>query len=329
MPRFVGSILPIRAKAPSKLMRIKVNQMDERIGNVCITPFGATPDKVYCEGEAVEEFLLNVLKNQEDPIEVMKKDHRWPIMYQLSPSRKNIVQPMQIGPNSRVLELGAGMGAVTAALAPRCGHVDCVDLSLLRCRANAYRNREYGNIHIYVGNIMDFQPADKYDVVLLIGVLEYAAEFSNGNDPFRQMLKLCRQHLKEGGLIYIAIENRLGAKYFAGCNEDHLGRPFVGIEGYPCDEKIRTFSRSELLDLVQSSGFGSPFFYYPLPDYKLPRMIYSDAYLPRNDLSFPYRSNYDADRLVCFEEVSLLRSLGSTQEFCMLANSFLLEAKAE
>ena len=31
--------------------------------------------------------------------------------------------------------------------------------------------------------------------------------------------------LKPGGKLYVAIENKLGLKYFAGCSEDHLGRP--------------------------------------------------------------------------------------------------------
>lgn len=303
--------------------------MEEHIGNVTISIFGTVPERVYSEGDTVEQFILEVLKNREDPIEVLKKDDRWPVLYQLSPLRKNIVQPMRLEPGCRILEIGAGMGAVTAGLAPRCGHIDCVELSPVRSRANAYRNREYGNLRIHVGNFMEYQPEEPYDAVVLIGVLEYAAEFYDGEDPFRKMLTLCRSFLKPGGRIYIAIENRLGAKYFAGCREDHLNRPFVGIEGYPVREKVRTFSRSELVELVESAGFSDPFFYYPLPDYKLPRMIYSDAYLPDRDLSFPYRTNYDTDRLVCFEEVALLRSLGRTREFCMMANSFLVEASVK
>ena len=40
---------------------------------------------------------------------------------------------------------------------------------------------------------------------------------------------MMNRHLKKGGRIVIAIENRLGLKYFAGCAEDHLGTYFSGI----------------------------------------------------------------------------------------------------
>ena len=39
------------------------------------------------------------------------------------------------------------------------------------------------------------------------------------------------RHLTPGGRIVIAIENRLGLKYLAGCAEDHLGTYFSGIQG--------------------------------------------------------------------------------------------------
>ena len=50
--------------------------------------------------------------------------------------------------------------------------------------------------------------------------------------------------MKKNGKLYIAIENRLGMKYFAGYNEDHIGKPFIGIEGYDNKNKVRTFTYS-------------------------------------------------------------------------------------
>ena len=39
--------------------------------------------------------------------------------------------------------------------------------------------------------------------------------------PYVEMLRKIRNHLNPGGKIVIAIENRLGMKYWAGCAEDH------------------------------------------------------------------------------------------------------------
>lgn len=308
---------------------MKQSVQPEKIGSVVLDFFGTVPEEVYCEGTDVEERVLQIFKAGEDPIEVLKQDNRWPLLYQLSASRGNITLPMQLDKDKTVLDLGSGMGAITAAIASRCGRVDCVDISLARCRANAYRNRDAKNVRIHVGNIMQYESEEQYDIILLIGVLEYAAVFCDEENPFDKILQLCKKWLKPNGILYIAIENRIGIKYMAGCNEDHLGRPFVGVEGYHCQEKMRTFSRSELLEIVERAGFVSSFFYYPLPDYKLPIVIYSDDYLPGNELNLPFPTNYDADRYFCFNDVLTLKSLRSSDEFKMLANSFLLEVRKE
>ena len=44
------------------------------------------------------------------------------------------------------------------------------------------------------------------------------------------MLKKAFKLLSKNGLLIIAIENRLGLKYFNGCREDHAGKLFHGVE---------------------------------------------------------------------------------------------------
>ena len=51
-------------------------------------------------------------------------------------------------PGDRVLELGAGMGAITGALAGHAGKTDCVEVSMKRSTINAVRHREFSNITI-------------------------------------------------------------------------------------------------------------------------------------------------------------------------------------
>jgi hypothetical protein len=71
----------------------------------------------------------------------------------------------------------------------------------------------------------------------------------------------------------IAIENKLGLKYFAGCAEDHIGIPFHGVQGLYETRAPRTFGRGELAEHVRDAGLPHAAFLYPLPDYKLPRIV--------------------------------------------------------
>ena len=81
-------------------------------------------------------------------------------------------------------------------------------------------------------------------IVCLIGVVEYGASYIPSKTPYEDFLKIMLRHVKKSGHLMIAIENKLGLKYFAGCKEDHLGTWFSGLEGYPDGGSARTFSRT-------------------------------------------------------------------------------------
>ena len=279
---------------------------------------------LYNEGDNAESIVLDTFKNNLDPVKVLSEHNEWAILYQLSSSRKNIVSVINIDKNQNVLEIGSGMGAITGALAEKANYVDCIDLSKRRSYANAYRNQKYSNITIHVGNFEDIILDKKYDIVVVIGVLEYAGSFLNSKEPYMQFLSNISNLLNDNGKVYIAIENKFGLKYFAGCNEDHLGRPFVGIEGYS-DKKVRTFSYSEISELL-NINFKDIYFYFPFPDYKLPSVIYSEDYLPNETASRASYLNYDADRLLLFDEEKVYKNIKTLEDWKMFSNSFLIEA---
>ena len=80
----------------------------------------------------------------------------------------------------------------------------------------------------------------------------------------------------------MAIENKIGIKYLCGAKEDHTERMFESIHNYPHTNGVKTFSKRELSDLLNVSGFNDLEWYYSLPDYKLPQQIFSDDMLPRD-----------------------------------------------
>ena len=299
----------------------------EKIGKVTLDYTFYNEDHQYSDGEEVETFILNVFMEERDIFEVLWSDNRWPVLYHLSPLRKNIVLPMDLNKDDSVLEIGSGMGAVTAPLSERVKEVDCIELSKIRSLANAYRNKKRDNITIYVGSFNKIQLAKKYDAIILIGVFEYAEMYINRANPYFEFLKEIYDLLKPGGKIYIAIENRLGIKYFAGNQEDHLGKAYIGIEGYNTDTKgAKTFSKSELEQMLKNCGYTNLYFYYPFPDYKLPTIVYSDEYLPKPSDLIPSNIAYDADSYRTFDEQNALNTLKNTEEIKIFSNSFLIEA---
>lgn len=144
-----------------------------------------------------------------------------------------------------------------------------------------------------------------------------------------EMLRQAVGHLKPGGQIVLAIENRIGLKYWAGFTEDHVGEYYEGLEGYPDTDGVRTFSKPALCEVIRQAGDLKADFYYPFPDYKLPRVIYSDAYLPKPGELGEDFPNYDRERILAFSEGRVLDSLIQDGLFDQFANSFLVILEKE
>src|SRR5204863_10202573 len=103
--------------------------------------------------------------------------------------------------------------------------------SLARARVAASRCRDLDNVVVLCDNFEAVDIAQRFDLVTLIGVLEYSRLYVGGDDPVQAMLGKARARLAPGGRLVLAIENQLGAKYLAGAPEDHLGEPWVGVMG--------------------------------------------------------------------------------------------------
>ncbi len=298
----------------------------ERIGKVSLNLAHYPGEDLYCDGAAEDE-LLRIARDyaEVEYPKIIEERRSWEILYHLSAQRENIVEWLPIDRSMKVLEVGAGCGAITGALAKKAGSVTCVDLSKKRSMINAYRHSDCENVTIHVGNFQDIEPdlPCDYDYICLIGVLEYAQSYIGGDTPFENFLNIIRHHLKRSGCIVIAIENRFGLKYWAGCKEDHLGTYFSGIEGYPDGGVVRTFTRNGLERIFLNCGIEEYAFYYPYPDYKFMTTLYSDERQPKmGELSNNIR-NFDRDRMVLFDEKKVYDSILREGLFPLYANSYL------
>lgn len=281
---------------------------------------------LYSDGP-IEDELLQIVKNydEEDLNRVIAEKNDWTFLYHFSHIRENIVSWLPITKEHSVLEIGSGCGAITGVLSDMAKDVTCIELSKKRSEINAYRHYDRENIEIMVGNFKDIEKkiTQKYDYITLIGVFEYAEGYMQSKQPYEDFLNIIKRHLKPDGTIVIAIENRWGLKYWAGCREDHSGIFFDGINGYKNTSGVKTFTKKELIQMMNECGYNYRF-YYPYPDYKLPYIVYSDEWLPKKGELYQNHNNFDRDRFVMFDEGKVYDDIIEQNMYPQYANSFLV-----
>ena len=293
----------------------------------------------YSDGVEVEERLLRIVSNATDRStfsqELAQHICDWPTEYYFSRSRHCLVRPLELHSSDKVLELGCGCGAITRYLGEIGAQVVAVEGSLARARIAAERCRDFPNVRVVVDDLLSFATDERFDCILLIGVLEYAALFSEREKPFEHYLQAVSRFLAPGGRVVIAIENKLGLKYFNGCGEDHVGVPFFGVQDLYGPGTARTFGRQELIALLSASGLSRLRFYYPFPDYKLPTVVLSENALtdPGFDtvdlLARCHARDYTGSPYRGFDEALAFSVLHANGLVADLSNSFLVVATAD
>ena len=306
----------------------------ESSSRVWVAPF--KKDFNYSDGDEEEARILARLQSASDlsslSNELESSVWDWPSEYHLTQKRANLLRHLPFQPGMKILELGGGCGGITRFLGESGAEVSMVEGSLNRALCAAERTRNLDNVRIHCANFgdVDFEPV--YDFVVLIGVLEYAPLFWEGDDPFRSYLGKIKSALKKGGRVIIAIENRNGLKYYNGCSEDHIAKPFIGITDAYGSKEPRTFGRKELQCLLHDTGLQATEFHYPFPDYKLPTVVVTEqgfntpAFIPEGLLCQTASRDYCLPHTPLFREAMAWPQLVANKMAEDMANSFLVLA---
>lgn len=234
----------------------------------------------YSDGEEIERRIYEAITSASDRSlfsrELMREAKDWASIYHLSAVRSNLLRPLETVLKGRILELGAGCGAITRYLGEIGAEVTAVEGSLARARIASARASDLSNVTVVCDRIESFTSQTKFDIVTLIGVLEYARAFA----PYagfseRDLLGQAVSHLADEGLLVLAIENQFGLKYLAGAVEDHVQVPYFGVNDSYRSNTVITFGLDELKEVLCDAGLVHQSVFIPLPDYKLPVTVLS------------------------------------------------------
>lgn len=295
--------------------------------------------KSFNYSDTAEEFLLSLFQSAKElssgSEEILGAIRDWPTEYHLSLARTNLLRGFDLSRFRSVLEIGCGCGAITRQLGELGLSVTALDGSFQRAAVTRTRCRDLSHVRVICENFETFDDSHQYDFVTLIGVLEYAPAFINSESPFEDMLLRAKSFLKPNGVLLIAIENLLGLKYFAGHEEDHVAKPFWGIQGLYQPRSARTLGRVEMDLLLERAGFKSRNYFYPFPDYKLPEVVISEAgashstFNPADVVAAHDARSYNSAVNLAFDEGLVWESLCGNKLLPHMSNSFLIFASQE
>ena len=291
----------------------------------------------YSDGEDSEKKLFQILSTCNDlsssSTELEGNIVDWPTEYHLSSARSNLLRPLNFKGVTRVLELGCGCGSISRFLGEQEGvQVDAIEGSPTRAGLASLRCRDLPNVSISTANFNDVDfPENYYDLVLFIGVTEYAGRFSEretDQEALADLLALGKRAAKSDGVTIVAIENRLGMKYMLGANEDHYAQRFVGLADYPKSTGIRTYSHDEWLS--HTTDFNTTHFVYPFPDYKVPNVLVNETAIAadKKGIAEKLKQSISRDYMSPFNlgssEHEIWSGLLQSNSFEQHSNSFLL-----
>ena len=256
---------------------------------------------------------------------VLAKDERFEIFYHLSETRRSLLNWYEFKKDSRLLEVGGEYGALTGLFCDRCASVTCLTDSGSAAELVVQRYKRFSNLTVTENESLLFQNHEQFDYIVIVGQLEYAGDGSKGKKEYVDYLTKWTALLKQGGTLLLAVENRYGIRYFCGERDPFTNLPFAGLNRYPDGSPAYPLSRQELIEIVEELPNMKYKFYYPVPDYRFPQMIFTDEYLPKSNLRERIIPYYKDSSTLVMNESKLYDDIADNGVFPFFSNSFLIE----
>ena len=138
--------------------------------------------------------------------------------------------------------------------------------------------------------------------------------------------------LKSSGIMLLGMNNRMGIRYFCGDRDLYTNRCFDSIEGYQYaytkmedNFQGRSYNRAEIRRMLKTSGFEQFCFYSVFSDLNNPMLIYSERFLPTEDLANRLIPLLNYPYTAFMNERMLYGDLVDNDMFHQMANAYLIE----
>lgn len=184
------------------------------------------------------------------------------------------------------------------------------------------------NIEVILGNLDNIKLMNTYDYIIFIGSFEKLSLYTSSSNPYIDFFNIIKNYISKNTKLIIATDNKFGMRYFAGYSEKSTKNPYTSLVGN-FGKNTKLFGKNEIISILKNIGFVNTKFYYPLPNFSAPNIIFSDDYMPTCENIVRYLPLYNREDVVRYSEVLALRETINNSTFDMFANSYLIEASLE
>ena len=283
----------------------------------------------YVNEGRLEERIFEVLQNKTSIESLsMSNDIDLDAYLSLTPLRKRLLSWYSFDKRHKVLEVGAGYGEITSLLCEKTKIVTAYEYKPEREKIIRLRCKDYDNLNIVTGELSNLKFDNDYDVIVIHDVLAIARKFFKGEEPTASFIRYFCNYIAPSGKIIICIENRIGLRYFSGSAEDYSRVFFWGLNEFDQDERYRTYSETELKNILKKCGLIDREWYYPFPNDIIPEEIFHKDI---DDIIF-YGVNsadngVDSPRYLFFDERRMFLTLHREGLAYKFANAFIVECE--
>ena len=196
---------------------------------------------------------------------------------------------LQLDRNSRVLEVSAGLGTVSHALALRCGSVVAAEPNLEQARfiQARFAQEHLSNVEVLRTSVWSLPFAERtFDLIVMDGSLPRVADGVSGSPRQLQQRALDKLYglLKVGGSLYLGVHNRFDIRCLTGLPDPYTGLPFAAVlprviaDGYTRWRGRGAYTQylygsRGYKRLLRKSGFTQIDMYAAVPGFREPRFL--------------------------------------------------------
>ena len=194
--------------------------------------------------------------------------------WSLSSLRRGLLGWLPLPRNCRILELGAGFGALTGGLLGVGASVDAVEWNEIRADALQRRYERSKRLRVLRQDLLSLEPEEPYDGIVLARTPK---GFIGREDA---LWSQCARLLKNDGFLLAGFDNRFGLRYWRGGVDDRATVPFSAVDG----GVKGLYSRAEFDAFALRAGLSPRRCFYPFPNAFFPLAIYTEREQPGRGL---------------------------------------------